>query len=321
MTNPFLFVVGCHRSGTTLLTRMLNAHREITMIPEIAWIPSRYERRECLTAEGMVTPAFIDNLKNHVWGFGRYTRLPVSIGELEALVSSSRPVSYSEFVTLLFDRYGEARGKRIVGNKTPELVHSLGTLHELWHDAKFVHIIRDGRDVCLSLINWKRKAEKFSQRLPTWSVDAVTTAALYWEEFVRAGRNAGRRLPASIYHEVRYESLVTNPAEQCRSLCEFLGIEYDEAMLRFNEGRMNPDLNLDAKHAWLPPTPGLRDWRKQMPPEDVQRFEAAAGSLLDELEYSRSGIDLNSERLEHAAEIRRIFGETPRPWPWPLGHE
>jgi len=320
MTNPYLFVVGCHRSGTTLLLRMLNAHREITMIPEIGWIPSRYEKRECLTAEGMVTPAFIDMLKNHVWGFGRFTPLPVSIGELEELVSSSRPVPYAEFVTLLFDRYGLARGRKIVGNKTPEHVFSLRTLHKLWPSAKFVHIIRDGRDVCLSLINWKRKAEKFSQRLPTWSVDAVTTAALYWEEFVTAGREGGRSLPASIYHEVRYESLVTNPAEQCKSLCEFLGVKYDEAMPRFNEGRMNPDPNLDAKHAWLPPTPGLRDWRKQMPPEDVQRFEAAAGSLLDELRYPRSIADLSLERLEHAAEMRRIFRETPRSWQWPRRH-
>ena len=320
-TNPYLFVVGCPRSGTTLLMRMLNAHREIAMIPEIAWIPSRYEKRECLTAEGIVTPAFIDMLKNHVWGFGRFTPLPVGIGELEELVSSSRPVPYAEFVTFLFDRYGMARGRKIVGNKTPEYVLSLRTLHKLWPAAKFIHIIRDGRDVCLSLVNWKRMAEKFSQRFPTWSADPVTTAALYWEEFVRAGREAGRSLPASLYHEVRYEPFVTSPAEHCKSICEFLGVVYDEAMLRFNEGRMNPDPSLDAKHAWLPPTPGLREWQKQMPPENLQRFEAAAGSLLDELRYPRSVDDPTLDRLEHAAEVRRIFKETPHPWPWPRGQE
>ena len=86
-----------------------------------------------------------------------------------------------------------------------------------------------------------------------------------------------------MYYEVRYESLVRNPVEESAALCEFLGLPYDEAMPRFHEGRTNAKPGLSAKKAWLPITPGLRDWRTQMTAEDVERFEAAAGELLDEL--------------------------------------
>ncbi len=323
MTNPFVFIVGCPRSGTTLLLRMVDAHPQIAIIPEIGWISRRYENRDGLTPDGLVTPAFIHDLLEK-GGLGRYTRLPMSRQELEDLLASGRPLSYAKLITLLFDRYGEARGKALVGNKTVEYVLSIPTLHSLWPRAKFVHLIRDGRDVCLSAINW-RKAGKLVSRFATWSEDPVSAAALWWEWHVRLGREAGCSLSHQkmgttsgdeLYYEIRYESLVARPMEECVALCAFLGVPYDGAMLRFHRGRMRMAPDLDAKHAWLPPTPGLRDWRSQMSPEDVQRFEAVAGDLLDELGYPRGADQLRAESLEHAATIRRLFEGRPLPERW-----
>ena len=314
MTNPFVFIVGCPRSGTTLLLRMVDAHPQIAIIPEIGWIPRRYENREGLTPEGLVTPAFIQDLLEK-GGLGRYTRLPLSRQELEGLLASGHPLSYARLITLLFDRYGEARGKALVGNKTVEYVLSIPTLHSLWPRARFVHLIRDGRDVCLSAINWRR-AGKLVSRFATWSEDRVSAAALWWEWHVRLGREAGRSLGEDLYYEIRYEALVARPMEECAALCAFLGVPYDGAMLRFHEGRMRMDLDLDAKHAWSPPTPGLRDWRLQMLPEDVERFEAAAGDLLVELGYPRGADHLRAKSLEHAAGIRRSFEGRPLPERW-----
>ena len=91
-----------------------------------------------------------------------------------------------------------------------------------------------------------------------------------------------------LYFEQRYESLVKQPGETCAALCSFLGLPYDEAMLRFHVGRTSTAAGLSTKDAWLPVTPGLRDWRKQMPIEDAERFEAAVGELLDALGYERT---------------------------------
>jgi hypothetical protein len=78
-------------------------------------------------------------------------------------------------------------------------------------------------------------------------------------------------------------------------------------MLRFYEGRIRTEAGLDAKNAWRPITPGLRDWRIQMPAEDVERFEASAGDLLDELGYPRAVHQPGADALEQAARIRELF--------------
>ena len=314
MTNPFVFIVGCPRSGTTLLQRMVDAHRQIAIIPEIGWIAQFYESRQGLTPEGLVTPAFVSFLIQR-GGFGRYARLPISRQELEDLISSCDPISYAALLTLVFDRHGRNGGKSLVGSKTVDHVCNIRTLHRLWPLAKFVHLIRDGRDVCLSALNW-RKADKLAERFATWREDPVSTAALWWEWSVRLGREDGNALGADLYFEIRYEALVAHPEEECAALCDFLGVAYDDAMLTFHKNRAKTEEGLDAKHAWLPPTPGLRDWRSQMPRDDLERFEATAGSLLDELGFPRGADRLRARSLEHAATIRSQFEGRPLPQHW-----
>ena len=78
-------------------------------------------------------------------------------------------------------------------------------------------------------------------------------------------------------------------------------------MLRFHEGRTRMEPGLDAKAAWAPITAGLREWRSQMPAQDVERFEAATGDLLDELGYSRAVPRPRPETLEHASRMRALL--------------
>ena len=285
--NPYVFIVGCPRSGTTLLGRMVDAHPLVAIIHETRWIDEWFEERVGLTPEEFVTPRLIPLLLDHP----RFARLGIEREDLEGLLARGEPVPYASFIIGIFDLYGKAHRKQLVGDKTPRYVRSIRTLHTLWPDARFVHIVRDGRDVSISAMNWEKGSAKLANRFATWGEKPVTTAALWWEWHVRLGREAGESLGSELYHEVRYESLIDRPAEECARLCEFLGVPYDDAMLRFHEGRTRVksghDARRDAKKAWLPVTSGLRDWRSQMPSEDLERFEAAAGGLLDELGYER----------------------------------
>lgn len=70
---------------------------------------------------------------------------------------------------------------------------------------------------------------------------------------------------------------------------------------------------LDAKKAWLPITAGLRDWRTQMSAEHVERFEAVAGDLLDELGYPRAFPRTSAEAVGHAARMRGLFTDNAGP--------
>ncbi len=299
--NPYVFIVGCARSGTTLLRRMVDAHPDIAITRETHWISKRFERQEGVTPDGLVTPELLSRLLS----YAKFTRMRIDQDELEGLLSGEEPVPYASFVTGVFDLYGKVQGKRLVGDKTPAYVRSIPTLHELWPEAKFVHIVRDGRDVALSAINWSR-AYKLSNRFSTWTEHPVTTAAVWWEWLVRLGREAGNPLGPDLYHEVRYEELISEPEQTCERLCSFLGLPYDDAMLRFHEQLPDPRFYTKQKR-WRPISAGLRDWRSQLDAGEVERFEAAAGDLLDELGYPRVAPDPSGEKLENAASIRASF--------------
>jgi hypothetical protein len=124
---------------------------------------------------------------------------------------------------------------------------------------------------------------------------------------VESGCEAGRALGPAHYREVAYEALVADAPHECRGIAPFLGLEYDDAMCRFHEGRTRDAVQRSAKKAWLPPTRGLRDWRSQMAPDDVELFEAAAGDLLQRLGYERACPAPGEAALTRAAHVRELF--------------
>jgi hypothetical protein len=305
--NPYLFVVGCPRSGTTLLQRIVEAHSQIALIKETQWIPRWYERRVGLTSDGMVTPELGRRLRAHP----RFTRLELEPARVDALIEADTSKHYARFVTELFDLHGHLKSKRLVGEKSPGYVRHLSTLYELWPETKVVHLIRDGRDVALSVLDWS-KGERTAGRSPTWVEDPVTTTALWWEWHVRLGREEGAQVRPEQYYELRYESLVADPEGECAKLCAFLGVPYEDAMLRFHEGRTRPKPGRASKAAWLPVTGGLRSWREQMPAAHVALFEAATGPLLDELGYARASSAVSAADVGHTTRLRDVFASHAR---------
>jgi hypothetical protein len=295
--DPYLFIVGCARSGTTLVHRIVDAHPEIAITPEMHWITRQFKSRN-----GLVASELVSELSGHK----RFAQFEIPREEFEGLLGSGEALPYPTFLRRVFGLYGKINNKPLVGNKTPAYVRSIPTFHALWPEAKFVHIIRDGRDVFMSILNWK-KAERIVGRYASWEEDPVSTTALWWERKVRKGREDGAALGPGLYHETLYEDLVEDPERECKRLCEFLGVPYDDAMIRFHEGRERVKPGRSAKSAWLRVTSGLRDWRTQMCTGDVERFEAAAGDLLKELGYERAVPNPSSEALEQAARIREAF--------------
>ncbi|QIN82488.1 hypothetical protein GBA63_07395 [Rubrobacter tropicus] len=297
--NPHVFIVGCQRSGTTLLQRMVDANPNIAIVHESRFVDSYYRDRQGLTPEGNVTGEIVPLIAEHP----RFAKLGVDREGLKSLLPDGRAVHYRDFLSGVYDLHGRALGKEVVGDKTPRYVRSIPELHALWPKARFLHLIRDGRDVCLSALQWRSGGE-LARRFETWKTDPVATAGVWWDWLVRLGREAGRDLGPDLYREVRYETLVAEPAGECERLCEFLGIPYDGAMIRFHEGKTKDQGGLSAKKAWLPVTAGLRDWRGQMAEKDVERFEAAAGATLERLGYPRVVADPSPRAVEHAFRVR-----------------
>jgi Sulfotransferase family len=299
--NPYVFLVGCPRSGTTLLQRMLDHHPQLAVANDTHFIPHGVDRK---TVE--IDPPLTAVIVERVRTYRRFHRLGVTDEAVAAAASRAR--TYSEFVRGLYDELASARGKPLAGDKTPSYVRQLPLLHALFPSARVVHIIRDGRDTALSALEWAAET-KGPSKLPLWQDEPVGVCALWWRRHVRTGMADGARMGPSRYYEVRYERVVADAERELRLVAAFLGLVYAPEMATFYVGKTRFDPGLSAKHAWLPPTPGLRDWRSDMGERDIALFEALAGDLLDQLGYPRVTSSISRRERERAASIRQRFAE------------
>ena len=274
--NPYVFVVGCPRSGTTLLQRMLDSHPLLAVANDTHFIP------RALAGMGEANPELTPELAEKVWAYHRFNRLGLTRDDLDAAAADSH--TYSTFVSRLYDTFGRKRQKPLAGEKTPDYARHIPVLHGLFPRARFVHIVRDGRDVALSALDWATP-KKGPGRWTLWDSHPVATCALWWRWQIEGALDARLLLGPGVVHEVLYEDLVAAPETQLRRIARFLDLEYDSAMEQYNRGKIRQDSNASAKSAWLSPTSGLRDWRQQMAPDDVSVFQALAGDLLNALGY------------------------------------
>jgi hypothetical protein len=284
---PFPFIVGCGRSGSTLLRAMCDSHPSLAVPPESHFIVPLAPRGPAAD-HPLDVATFVDGLfateRFELWGLDR----PTIVAALAAPPLPDYPVA----VRRVFALWAAARGKDRYADKTPGYVLHIPTLARLFPEAVFVHLIRDGRDVASSFLELG------------WA-DRIEEAALHWQLRVRRGRRAGHALPPGRYLELRYEQLVADAEPQLRTLCAAIGLPFADAML--DPTHRAADVIRTTRHPdyhqrlAVPPTPGLRNWRDDLSEEDTARFELLAGGTLAELGYERSGVRATgSVRLQAA---------------------
>jgi hypothetical protein len=301
---PFAFVVGCGRSGTTLVRAMLDAHPQIA-VPYESYFPVWFARQRTRyeTPAGFALDRFIDDFLAHEsflhWGLDAATT--------REFLRAAEPGNYPDAIRACFAAYASAHGKPRYVDKTPIFVNHIPALASLFPEAVFVHLVRDGRDVALS------------RTQVAWGTRQFAQEGLRWRDEVERGRRDGRALGAARYHEVHYEALLEDPERAARELCEFIGVEFDPAMLRYYErvdqvlgSQPYPD---EHQNLLRPPTKGLRSWRAELDADRVALFEQLAGPTLRRFGYptesrSASGrvrLDaLNARARYHAnAQYRR----------------
>jgi hypothetical protein len=294
MPDPFPFIVGRGRSGTTLLRAMLDTHPIMAVPPESHFVVPLIKRRRALEKGGQLSVnAVIADLRRR-YGFQRWD---LDLRAVEERLREAQPLDLAGGIREVFSLYAERRGKSRYAEKTPINVLHIPLLAAAFPEARFIHLIRDGRDVALSYLDTDFGASTLSE------------SAVQWRRFVRTGMRDGARLGSGRYREVRYEELVERPAAVLRSVCSFLELPFDQAMLSYHTRA--EDLLRRTSHAehhgriGLPPTAGLRDWRRDMEVDDLLLFEAIAGDLLDELDYPRGAREVPRNARRSAGRARR----------------
>src|SRR5689334_4978208 len=136
------FIVGLSRSGTTLLRLMLDAHPELAIPPETHFIP---EGAKACQEPGAPRAASLKGFPST----STWSDFHLAADMLEARIASIEPFDLSDALRAFYGLYAERFGKRRWGDKTNHL-WNLKLIQSLLPEARFIHIVRDGRDVALS---------------------------------------------------------------------------------------------------------------------------------------------------------------------------
>lgn len=280
---PAPFIVGVGRSGTTLLRLMLDSHSTLAIPPE-----ANFSAAIAAFEEGGAESAVEAIVGYELWGD---YNLPAD--EFARRVQSVRPENISDVFRAFYELYAERRGKSRWGNKTPYFLARMTLIQELLPEARFVHIVRDGRDVALSTV-------------PLWfGPNDVAGAAREWSNMLTSARRQAQDL--HFYTEVRYEELVQGPTATLMRLCEFLDLEWEPEMLEYHrhaperisselgdvlEGRQfvpaNERLKIHRLTGRPPQLDRIERWKREMSVADLHIFESVAADTLREFGYGLS---------------------------------
>jgi Sulfotransferase family len=269
---PPLIVLGVRRSGTTLLRVMLDRHSQLAVPDESYFVPQLADRH----LRNVDAEEFVDDLRR----LNTLTEWDVPLDKVRARLRDGMPVG--EAIGTVYAVYAEERGKPRWGDKTPMYMQNLRLLERLFPDGRFVHLIRDGRDAALSFLAMPRGIVTETWMHPATAADF----ACQWRAEVAAARRLGRRVGGR-YLEVRYEDVVDDVESALRGICDFASLEYEPAMADYADS-VDVSSKPHQQRLVQPPTRGVRDWRTQMPADDVASFEHVAGDLLRELGYETS---------------------------------
>jgi hypothetical protein len=277
-----VFVVGCPRSGTTLVQTMLDSHPRLSVLYEANFlvdIPLGLRSSLVSASEALTLAEAHPNFLAGSFDARTARAACRELGVTDA-AGAMRVLAASRAL---------AEGKTRCGTKTPKGLLHLAELAIVYPDAQFIHVIRDGRDSASS-------QERVSDR-------NIVQGALLWRTGMRAGRRAGSRLGPDRYLEVRLEQLLSAPEEHIRRMCAFLGEDFDQLLLHFHaaaRGRIPPsDLPIHPRLG-EPPRP-LPPRRQDKPPGLAQR---AACTLIDaelaELGYVPAAAAGGNKRVGYA---------------------
>ena len=274
-----VFVVGCHRSGTNLLYDTLLSAGGFAIY------------RGYLPIYKMLIPRFgdLDNPENRkklisTWLRSKgFRRSGLDAQQLTGkLLAECR--NGGDFIRIVMDEIARNQSAVRWAVYDPDNLLHIQRIKADIPEALFVHVIRDGRDIALSL----RKMQGFTPFPWNRESRGLRETALYWEWMVRKGRQYGR-LIGDDYVEVRYEELAMEPESLLKRLGKFLDHDLDyERIQGVRLGRLSESNSSFRQEAEEKRSSPVNRWRERLSPREVAGLEAMVGDCLTEFGYSLS---------------------------------
>jgi hypothetical protein len=297
---PPVFIVGCPRSGTSYLYHLLLSAGGFA------------EFRTQMNVFDVLEPIFGDLgiFQNKTKMMNEWLRSKAfKVAGLQAEEIKARVLaecrSASDFLRIVMEEVACKQGVDRWIDSTPTNIPHLLRIKKDFPDAKIIHIIRDGRDVALSL-----DKRGWSRPLPGDRNKGLLAAGLYWEWIVRKGRKFGSILQPD-YFEVRYEKLVHEPAETLQRLAIFLRHDLDYGCIqKASIGSVKTPLTSfkeDLERGQFTPVGRWRDENK-FPPGQLVLFESLVGDYLQQLGYELSNSETETKSRLAIRSMRLMYG-------------
>ena len=262
---PPFFIMGCPRSGTTLVAQILNSHSRIAVYHETNYYPIFHP---ILHLYGDLRQSSnLMCLINHFLKLIQIQR--VTPPEIEVFQKALVTSTFEGVLTTLLHLYARQQGKIRSGEKTPTHYRYLSEILEKFPESPVIFVIRDPRDTVHSI----QKTFDSGIEDATW---------LWNEAFLSYSR------VSSLVHLVRYEELVQKPVEVIKSICAFLGESYEPTMSNFFE-QIPENLRLThpkdlGKLSGPVVTTSIGNFQK-MSTDDIKQIEAACAAGMEVLGY------------------------------------
>ena len=287
---------------------MLTAHPDLA-IPEESHYMYDWMR---LRAKGqgpadITTDAGWADVTRFVLDHPRTRHLGLDPEELARRCGGSAPRTHATVFSSVLAAAAAREGKPRWGDKTPQHVQYLLVLAALFPEARFVHLVRDGRDTALSLLSLRERG------LSKWGPRSMGHAGYYWAWLVLSGLLAGRLLGPRRYRQLRFEDLVTDPVAALRPLCAWAGLPFHDDVLAYHDNETTRAYAQagDPRKRWLTQAPDparTGRWKIDMAPSDRASLLRQAGGLLAHLGYEVESLTSRQQRL--AQSLEELQGES-----------
>ena len=275
LADPVVFVVGCGRSGSTLFRAMLDSNPMMAVPPETHIVPLLL--REGVNGSGELDE---DNFIRIAVNSGFLPTWELDEDSLRVLLADVATSDVAAAVRAMFQWYGDLKGKPLVGEKTPNYVREIALLSRTFPSARFIHLVRDPRDVALSF-----RRIGFESRL------GVT--ATRWRRIMKRWDREIMNLESGRHLELRYEDLVTNPEKELAAVCEFLGLEYDAGMMGYHRRSDQVLTGVDdpSIHPRLAERPRLESsWTSELTSVEIAGIQLIAGDQFTRRGYEAAAV-------------------------------
>lgn len=303
--NQQLFIGGCSRSGTTLLGAMIGAHSTCICSPESHF---KIDVMRAL-ARKMTEPkptALVSLIQRH-W---RFKIWELELEPLSAL--SNNNASFDQILHWIVAQYAQQQGKpnaQIWVDHTPENISYTQSLLDIFPQARFIHLVRDGRAVAASILPLD------------WGPNSIIKASRWWMRMTSFGLAAEKTLGSEFVLRVKYEDLVLKPETTMQTVSQFMGIDYEPAMLQATG--FNPPSYTTRQHKLVggkPDASVVNRWEQKLTARQIEIFEHQTRDFLTYLGYPlRYGLKAKAPsfaevQMEKARELYR--GEILNKFKW-----